>query len=152
MMQKKTNQFCPECKAPWEDGKTCQEAFHQMLFWEYENPAFDVHHLMVLCYYLQHPSLYSPEGLETAKHLLADFVERGFSPDEVRKQNRDRVDSSQRTWKIKGTTASHGAYKHPNRWGMTAKDVIAGGASHYCDNVRKWARLVLEALQTSDNY
>ncbi len=32
---------------------------------------------MVLCYHLQHPSLYSPEGLDEAKRLLIEFLEHG---------------------------------------------------------------------------
>ena len=49
---------CPECGAVLHDGETCEAYFHQMLFWEAENPANgEVHHLAVLCYHLQHPHL-----------------------------------------------------------------------------------------------
>ena len=73
-------QRCPECGASWTNGQTCDDYFHQMLFWEVENPGdgAEVHHLMVLCYHLQHPSLYSPAGLSEARRLLAEFVERGL--------------------------------------------------------------------------
>jgi hypothetical protein len=37
---------CPECGAAWPDAITCQEHFHQMLFWENERPDLGVHHLM----------------------------------------------------------------------------------------------------------
>jgi hypothetical protein len=115
-----------------------------MLFWEAENPADGaaVHHLMVLCFHLQHPCRYSPDGLSEARRLLAEFVERGASPGEVRQRNRSRVDSSRRKWKIAGTPVSHGSYDPPIRWTMTAADVVAGGAEHYCDNVRAWARSI----------
>jgi hypothetical protein len=120
-----------------------------MLFWEAENSALgEVHHLMVLCYHLQHPSLYSPEGLEYSKGLLVDFVERGLSTEEVRQRSRDQVDSGKRIWKITGTPASHGAYEHPIRWTMTAADVIAAGVDHYCDSVRSWAQAIYEALES----
>ena len=100
---KASPQVCPECGAVWHDEKTCQDHFHQMLFWEAEHPSYgEVHHLMVLCYHLQHPSLYSPEGLGAAKHLLAEFLERGATTDDVRKRQRAELDSSKRTWKIKG--------------------------------------------------
>ncbi len=120
-----------------------------MLFWEAEYPAYgaEVHHLTVLCYFLQHPSLYSPAGLDEARHLLAEFVEQGASPSEVRQRNQARVDSSRRDWKIKGTVASHGAYDPPIDWTMTAADVVAGGSENYCANVRTWARLINEALK-----
>jgi hypothetical protein len=66
-----------------------------MLFWEAENPNYGVvHHLMVLCYHLQHPSLYSPEGLRQAITLLSDFLERGLTPEQVRKRSRNTVNSS----------------------------------------------------------
>ena len=142
---------CPECGAAWINDHTCQDFFHQMLFWEAEYPAdgAEVHHLMVLCYHLQHPSLYSPEGLEEARRLLVEFVADGASPVEVRKRNRARVDSSRRNWKIKGTAASHGSYARAIAWKMRAADVIAGGSENYCDNVRSWAQSINEALKSA---
>jgi hypothetical protein len=123
-----------------------------MLFWEAENPDYGVaHHLTVLCYHLQHPSLYSPEGLNEAKRLLVEFLERGASPSEIRKRNRDRVDSNKCTWKIKGIATSRGSYDRPIQWTMTAADVAAGGAENYCDNVRRWAQSIHRALKTSEN-
>ena len=118
-----------------------------MLFWESEKPALaEVHHLTVLCYHLQHPSLYSPEGLAEARQLLVEFVVNGRSPAEFRKRNRARVDSSQRNWKIKGTLAAYGSYDPPIEWTMTAADVVAGGLSNYCDNVRAWTQSLQAAL------
>ena len=142
-----TIQICPECGAGWHNGETCQDYFYQMLFWEAENPNYGVvHHLMVLCYYLQHPSLYSPEGLREGITLLSDFLERGITPEQARMPNRSVLNSSTRTWKITGTPASHGSYDNPMAWTMTAVDVIVGGKVNYCDNVKTWARSVLEAL------
>jgi hypothetical protein len=139
---------CPECGASWADEQTCQDYFHQMLFWENEYPEYgaEVHHLMVVSYHLQHPSLYSPEGLNEGRRLLVDFLE-GVPPQEVRERNRGRLDSSKRTWKIKGTDDSHGSYDRPIRWTMTAADVVAGGVDNYCDNVRRWAESIHEALR-----
>jgi hypothetical protein len=147
-----TMQVCPECGAAWDEEQTCQDHFHQMILWEYEKPANRVvHHLMVLSYHLQHPSLYSPQGLSGAMHLLADFLEHGVTPGEARKQHRATVDSSTRTWKIKGTPASHGVYDHPLRWTLTASDVIEGGVDNYCESVRTWARSIHDDLTTSGN-
>jgi hypothetical protein len=59
--------LCPECQGVWLAGNTCSVCFNLMLAWEFEHPeAASVHHLTVLCYYLQHPSMYSPEGLAHA--------------------------------------------------------------------------------------
>ena len=147
-----TIQVCPECGTLWQDGKTCQDHFHQMLFWEWENPGYGVvHHLMGLCYHLQHPSLYSPDGLRGAMHLLVDFLETGITTDAVRTRNRTALNSRTRTWKIKGTPASHGVYDQPISWQMTSTDMIAGGVENYCDSVRTWARSIYEVLKTSRN-
>jgi len=147
-----TIQRCPECGAEVQEGQTCQENFYQMLGWESEQPAnWAVHHLTVLCYHLQHPSLYSPEGLRAGFTLLTDFLERGTTPTEVRKQRGAQADSGARTWKIKGTPESHGAYDPPVVWSMTTNQVIAAGIDNYCDSVRAWASSMLISLKTSDH-
>ena len=140
-----TPRRCPECGAIWAGEKSCETYFHQMLYWEAEYPALgEVHHLMVLCYHLQHPSLYSPEGLTEARRLLVEFVENGASPSEVNERNRAHVDSGKRDWKITATATSHGSYDPPIHWTMTAADVVANGADRYCDNVRKWAQSITD--------
>ncbi len=144
-------QRCPECGAAWIDGKTCEDHFHQMLAWEFEHNILEVHHLTVLCYHLQHPSLYSSEGLAYGQRLLIDFVERGLTTGEVRRENGPHVDSGKRTFKIKGTPASHATYQRPITWRMTVLDIIGGGVENYRDNVRAWARLTLETLKMSGN-
>ncbi|MEO6458030.1 MAG: DUF5946 family protein [Chloroflexia bacterium] len=147
-----TMQVCPECGVAWHGGKTCQDDFHQMLYWEAENPSlWEVHHLMVLCYHLQHPTLYSPDGLAWAKETLVEFVEHEVTTEEVRRRNRTNLDSGNRKWKIKGTPDSHGSYAPPVQWTMTATDVTAGAMSDYCDNVRVWAQSVLDAMKASSN-
>jgi hypothetical protein len=147
-----TVQVCLECGATWQNGQTCQDAFHQMLYWEHENPSYgEVHHLMVLCYHLQHPSLYSPEGLHGAMHLLAGFVAHGVSTAEVRRRSA-ALNSRVRTWKIKGTPASHGVYATVPHWTIRAGDIIASGVENYCESVRAWAQSVYEALNASGNF
>ena len=143
---------CPECSAPWPEGRTCQDDFHQMLAWESADPRlWEVHHLMVLCYHLQHPSSYSPPGLREAMQLLVQFVAQGISPAETRRRHRRRLGSNTRAWKITGTPDAHGSYDHPVAWPMTAAQVVAGGAGDYCANVRAWAESVLAALKASGN-
>jgi hypothetical protein len=138
---------CPECGAAWTDGQTCQDFFHQFLFWENEDPARgEVHHLMVLCYHLQHPSLYSAEGLAHARGLLSDFVERGLSTEEVRRRQREAVASSNRQFSVTARSGNQGAYERPVTWTMTAADVAAGGAKRYCENVRAWSDSVFRAI------
>ncbi len=142
---------CPECGAPLEDVSICRANFEQLLAWETEDMETlgQVHHLTVLCYHLQHPSLYSPEGLRGAIRLLADFLEGGLTTQEVRRRDAQRLNSSQRKYKIKGTTASHGAYQPPVRWTMTAADVAAGGSGLYVENVKRWADSILAVLKAA---
>jgi hypothetical protein len=139
---------CPECGTVLPEGQTCRDHFDQMLYWEAEDPALGVvHHLMVLCYHLQHPSLYSPKGLTFSRQLLTDFVEHGVSTEEVRRRNRTVVDSGNRKWKITGTPTSYGVYDRPIHWTMTAADVVAAGIENYREMVRTWAQSVHEALK-----
>ena len=139
---------CTECGAVRSDESTCQDDFYQMLYWENETPGHGaVHHLMVLCYHLQHPSLYSQDGLAAARRLLVDFVVKGLEPEQVRKQNRDKVDSGKRAWKIKANAGSAGSYPHPVAWRITAADVVGRGANHYLDSVREWAQSIYDELE-----
>ena len=144
---------CPECGADWSKGVTCEQNFHQFGFWELADLEHlgSVHHLMVLSYHLQHPSLYSPEGLAHAKTLLIDFVAHGVTPQQVRKRDREKVASGKRPFKISGTPESHGSYAHPVAWTLRASDVIAGGTEHYVENVKAWAQSIYAALKASDN-
>jgi len=141
---------CPECGSEWSNGTNCRARFEQMLAWEFEYPEINtVHHLTVLCYHLQHPSLYSPEGLHGAIRLLAEFLDGKIKPEEVRRRDRQKLDSGARRYKIKGTPAAHGVYQPPVHWTMTAADVIAGEPAFYDQNVKKWARSVLDAIKAA---
>lgn len=146
-----TQSHCAECGTAWADGQTCTDHFHMMGFWELEHQLYDVHHLMVLCYHLQHPGLYSPEGLEGAKKLLVVFVEEGVSPQAMRKRMSKATDSGRRKYKIKGTPDSYGGYAQPVEWEMVAADVVQAGIDDYYASVRKWAELTLRALREPGN-
>jgi hypothetical protein len=133
--------FCPECCASWDDNLRCEGAFYQMLYWENEYPGYgEVHHLTILCYYLQHLSLYSQENLVYAIQLLADLLESGIRPQGIRERDRDKLRSDKRKWKIKGTPEAHGEYLHPIKWRMTAVDGVARDEENYPHSLRDWVR------------
>jgi hypothetical protein len=150
-LPQRISERCPECGAPQVNGLTCADHFHQLLGWELEYLLFDLHHLMVLCYHLQHPSLYSPETLTAAMGMLRDFVEQGISPQAMRERIQGRVDSGVRQHRIKGIPDAHGAYAHPVTWALTVADVVAAGLDAYYASVQAWAESVLAALRTSGN-
>jgi hypothetical protein len=144
---------CPECGAALLANENCEMHFHQMLFWEAEHPDYgaEVHHLMVLCYFVQHPTLYSQEGLHEAKQLLLGFIRDSVSPQEMRRKIRNRVDSGKRDFKITARADSKGRYDQPVKWPMTAADVTARGVDKYVESVQAWAKAAYEALITSGN-
>lgn len=144
---------CASCGAQLAEGETCETHFHQMLFWEAEYPAYgaEVHHYLVLCYHLQHPHLYSMEGLAYGKGLLVQFFVDGLSPQEVRKRSKEQVAGGNRDWKVTARPDSIGVYTNPVTWTMTARDVVAGGVHHYVENTRAWAKAIYEDLKASDN-
>jgi hypothetical protein len=144
---------CPECGAALLANESCEMHFHQMLFWEAEHPDYgaQVHHLMVLCYFMQHPSLYSLEGLREAKKLLVGFVRDNTAPQDMRKRIRDQVDSGKRDFKITARVDSKGAYDHAVKWPMTAADVTARGVDKYVESVKSWAKAAYDALIASGN-
>ena len=147
-----SNSICPECGAALPEDTTCETYFHQMLFWETENPAnWAVHHLTVLCYHLQHPALYSSDGLAGGKQLLINFVRDGISSAEIRRTSSAKVNSKNRNWKITARPDSKGAYAHPAAWTMRAAAVVARGADRYCDSVREWAQSVYDSLIATHN-
>jgi hypothetical protein len=143
---------CPACGADWSDGKTCEDHFHQMLFWENEYPDYTlmVHHFLVACYHIQHPHLYSPEGLAFSINLLRDFL-TGIDPQEKGRQLRKSgtVNSIKRTWKVTGTPDSHGSYPTAIPWTMFARDVTSRPVESYEENIRAWARSIYEALKAA---
>ncbi|MBZ0275955.1 MAG: DUF5946 family protein [Anaerolineae bacterium] len=145
----KTSPFCPECGAVWTDGKTCTDYFHLLGFWELDHQLYDVHHLMVICYHVQHPSLYSPEALQAAQQMLVEFVEGGVSPQMMRQRLNPAADSGQRAYRIKGTPESHGVHIYPITWSMTVADVTSGGIENYYASIRAWAKSVLRDLRES---
>jgi len=137
---------CDECLASHLDGGTCEEKFHTLLGWEHERETLRAqHHLLVLTYHLQHPSLYSPDGLTYARRLLADFLV-GLTPTAARARGRAVLASDKRGWNVKATGSVHGSYAARPQWPVTIADVIASGKDEAAEQVQRWARTTQTAL------
>lgn len=138
---------CDSCGANLPDGITCEDDFHQFLYWEFQYPdLWPGHHLMVLCYHIQHPHLYSKEGLRGAHDLLRQFVATDITPQAMRQKIKKQVDSGNRQHKIRGTGTDQGHYPRIIPWPMHARDVVNGGYPHYVENVQAWAQAIYNTL------
>lgn len=148
---------CPACGAIPRGGWTCETAFHQALAWDYinEHGAWAVHHLTVLCYQLQHPQRYSPEGLAWARTQIGMIIEQGLPPREALRAVPGVFESPQaglfaapnRKVKITSTPERYGAYPRQPSWTMTIIDCVSDGPEVYAERVRAWAASVHAALR-----
>jgi hypothetical protein len=82
----------------------------------------------------------SRQGLSYQIQLLDDFVAKGVTAAQVRRNSRHQVDSGKRAWKVTARPGDAGRYEQPVNWGMTAVDVVAAGKHDYCESVRRWAQ------------
>lgn len=148
-----TQLICEECGALLEEGKTCRDYSNEMIKWNFEDflGVGQVHHLTVLCFNLQHPSLYSKRGLEDAKDFLKEFVDKNVSFEEHDLRNRERLSSAVRDWKIAGTPEDHGEYATAPQWEMRAQDVVLGGLEGYGERVKAWSASIYNTLKQASN-
>jgi hypothetical protein len=131
---------CPECGAT---DALCQSRFDEFLALEFTDPGYGaVHNLTVAAYMLQHSSKLTKEGWLYERELLRAFLIENKSPSFIRRQNRDKVDSGKRDFKIKSKTGQPVIEK--TAWAKTILDVHAENAEIYCADVTAWARSALE--------
>ena len=132
--------MCEECGAP---GNQCQELFNDCLAMEFENALYGkVHNLTVSTFMLQHSSRLTREGWLYERGLLHEFLVDDKQPQQVRKERKQEVDSSKRTFKIKSRT---GQPVIPSiRWAKTIMDVRLENPEHYCSDVTVWASATLQ--------
>lgn len=133
---------CPECGAELPPGELCEDRFNLCLAHEYENPVSygQVHHLMVACYMLQH-NRYSREGWLGARQIVFQSLKQGATPAELRKRNRQRVDSGHRKWSVTRGERIPGFERIA--WTRTIADVRMDNPETYCADVKLWATSVL---------
>jgi hypothetical protein len=83
--------------------------------------------------------------------MLKKFIIDGVTPEEMRSNITDHVNSSTRTWKIKSTPDNFGTYDHPIHWKMTTRDVLFKQADNYPKSIYEWAHSILNDLRISGN-
>jgi hypothetical protein len=134
---------CPECGSL---DTSCKTRFDEFLVLEFTDTDYGaVHHLTVAAYMLQHSSKLTREGWLHMRGLLKEFLVENKSPEYIRKQNRDLVDSGKRKFKI----ASRDGLPVINKstWTKTILDVRTENAEVYCADVTEWARFVLDEVE-----
>ena len=130
---------CPECGA---SETACDARYNECLALEFSDPGYGaVHHLTVATYMLQHSSKLTREGWLEMRQLLHEFLDESKSPATIRKQNKDKVDSGKRQFKIKSKTGERIIAK--SSWTKTICDVCTEDGERYCADVTEWARAVL---------
>lgn len=131
---------CPECCAP---DQLCQSRFDEFLVLEFTDAGYGaVHHLTVTAFMIQHSSRMTREGWMYERELLREFLIENKPPSYIRKQNKDRVDSGNRTFKLKSRDGKRIIGK--STWKKTILDVRTENAEVYCEDITSWARSVLE--------
>lgn len=138
--------MCSECGAP---DDACEARFDECLVKEFEDPRYGrVHNLTVSAYMLQHSSKLTREGWLYERDLLRDFIINGAAPDQIRKENRDVLDSSSRTFKIKSRTGK--PVIPQTSWSKTILDVRLDNPTDYCEDVIAWASATLADAEEVD--
>jgi hypothetical protein len=134
---------CPGSGAAVSSGEPCRGRFDRCLAKEFEDWTGygEVHHLSVTAYMLQHPGDYSRDGWLEARRRLADYLLAGKPPAEVRRENRGRLDSGRRSWRM--TRGGRVALPAGFSWSKTIADVRLDNPEVYCADVVEWARAVL---------
>lgn len=131
---------CPECGAR---NHQCKTRFDEFLVLEFTDAGYGaVHHLTVAAYMVQHSSNMTREGWLFERNLLKEFLVENKSPEFIRKQNKDVVDSGKRKFKIKSKTGIPVIDK--TIWAKTILDVRSENVEVYGDDISAWARSVLE--------
>lgn len=135
-------QKCPQCGATIQLNQQCRDLFNLCLAVEFEHPTTygTVHHFTVTNYMLQHNE-YSKEGWLEARQMLAEFIQQGITPADIRRRNLSRFDSRNRKWSLtKGAKLSE---FDAIVWSRAISDVRLDTPEIYCTDIKLWAASIL---------
>ena len=94
---------------------------------------------------LQHSCKLTREGWLYERELLREFLVENKSPGFIRKQNKDLVDSGKRKFKI--TSKDGKPVINKAAWTKTILDVQTENAEVYGEDIKAWAKAVLEDVR-----
>ncbi len=140
---------CPKCGAEWIDGRDCDTIFSEFLNLEFTDAGYGaVHFLTVACTMIQHDRT-SDEALTWITGMLRTYFEQNLTDQQLRAFAQRSVQQQNRTWKV-GRAAD--APPLPRIvWQKTIADVDRNqhDAASYREQVKEWARLTLEQMDTA---
>lgn len=147
-----TNLHCEACGAPLEPGRTCLDYLRQLQARDFTdfNGAGRLHLLGAMTYNLQHPALYSREGLDAIKQVVKAIIESddAYTKEHERDLSR-QLASESRQWTMHATPTNQASYTTPMQWSMTIADVLADGPDDYTERVKAWGQSVYDVLVRS---
>ena len=141
---------CPECGATLPDTGLCRDHFHALLLLEADVPgaAGEVPHFYAVASYgLQHPGSmgYTAAVAEGLRAAVADALTGRASLEHIRRRTRAAFEGQARVTRRAGEPDVDW-YRGP--WPVTVADALATGADGYIAAVERWARAVIETLDT----
>ncbi len=140
---------CAQCGGTPEAGETCQDRFHELLIFDFRDPAYGVvHHLLVLSFMTQHADQLTDEGFAFNRRLLSSFAA-------------DQLPASHLQQRALGLRSARDAFEGPARvirrpalpriripWSRTVFDVDFSDGPAYGRTVEDWARSIAHDLDT----
>ena len=136
---------CPDCRAKLVGVEHCRDYFDYCLEKEFVDPCYGAVHHLTVAYMLQHPDDLSERGWREIRNVLTAFLVEGKTPEQMRVESRDRMNSGKRDWSMKKGPKLN--LPQPIRWTRTIADVDLSDAATYCRDVETWARAVSTALE-----
>lgn len=142
---------CRECGAPVR-GAACMDSFHALLALEWEIPGGPgelAHFYAVSSYALQHPVTmrYTDAVARRQREAVRDALEGRVDTEGLRRRARAFAEGPVRV------TVHADDPPRPieiSEWPVTVVDALDGGTDGYAERVTRWARSVVDTLDTEE--
>ena len=133
--------ICPECGSPSADNLTCWDMLGIICSWEWSDSELQKEHfLTVASYNLQHPAQFEEKALSQLRTALAEYLDHGVSPSELRRRASTAFEGSRKVLKKETDRITH-----LTQWPMTISAVYAeGNARGAAERVRDWGKSIRE--------